>query len=55
MKSVEDIIENIQTAFLDAGGRCFTQKEIKYMTVEDLLKLLTPNNVEIEIKFKPKH
>jgi hypothetical protein len=55
MKDLNEIIEDIQQAQVDAGGRFLRQNEIKKMTVEELLQLLLPNNVEFEIKHKPKH
>lgn len=55
MKDLNEIIEDIQQAQVDAGGRFMRQKEIKRMTVEELLQLLLPNNVEFTIKHKPKH
>jgi hypothetical protein len=55
MKDLNEIIEDIQQAQVDAGGRFMRQKEIKEMKVEELLQLLIPNNVEFTIKHKPKH
>lgn len=46
------IIEDIQQAQVDAGGRFLRQQEIKEMSVEYLLKLLLPNNVEFIIKHR---
>lgn len=51
-KKVEDIIEDIQIAQMEAGGRFLRQFEIRKMTVEELLNLLIPNNVSFIIKFK---
>lgn len=46
------IIEDVQQAQVDAGGRFLRQQEIKEMTVEYLLKLLLPNDVEFIIKHR---
>lgn len=46
------IIEDIQQAQVDAGGRFLRQQEIKEMSVEYLLKLLLPNDVEFIIKHR---
>lgn len=51
-KKVDDIIEDIQAAQVEAGGRFLRQFEIRKMTVEELLNLLIPNNVSFIIKFK---
>lgn len=50
MKTVENIIEDIQQAIVDAGGRFMRQKEIGEMKTNDLLNLLLPNHVEFEVK-----
>jgi hypothetical protein len=55
MEKLNKIIEDIQEAQIDAGGRFLRQKEIKGMKVEELLQLLLPNNVEFIIKHKSKH
>lgn len=55
LKNLNEIIEDIQQAQVDAGGRFMRQEEIKEMTVEELLQLLLPNNIEFDIKHKPKH
>jgi len=47
-----EIIEDIQKALVDAGGRFFRFSEINKMTVEELLKQLLPNSIEVNIKFK---
>jgi hypothetical protein len=47
-----EIIEDIQKALVDAGGRFFRSSEINKMTVEELLKQLLPNSIEVNIKFK---
>ena len=49
---INKIIEDIQQAQVDAGGRFLRQQEIKEMTVEYLLKLLIPNDVEFLIKHR---
>lgn len=54
MKSLNETIEDIQQAQVDAGGRFLRQNEIREMRVEELLTLLLPNNVEFEVKYKPK-
>lgn len=51
-KTVDDIIEDIQIAQMEAGGRFLRQSEIRKMTVEELLNLLIPNNIYFTIKFK---
>ena len=51
-KTVEDIIEDIQAAQIEAGGRFLRQFEIRKMTVDELLNLLIPNNISFTIKFK---
>lgn len=55
MKTVDEVIEDIQQAQVDAGGRFMRQKEIKEMKIVELLQLLLPNNVEFEIKYKSKY
>lgn len=52
MKKINEIIEDIQEAQINAGGRFLRQDEIKKMTIEELLELLLPNNVEFNIKYK---
>lgn len=54
MKTIDEIIEDIQQAQVDVGGRFMRQKEIKEMKVEELLKLLLPNNVEFIIWYNPR-
>lgn len=51
---VNDVLEDIQKAQVDAGGRFFRRKEIEDMKVVDLLCLLIPNEVEFKIKHKRK-
>ena len=51
-KTVYDIIEDIQIAQIEAGGRFLRPFEIRNMTVEELLNLLIPNNISFTIKFK---
>jgi hypothetical protein len=55
MKNLNEIIEDIQKAQVDAGGVFLRQNEIKKMTVEEVLQLLLPNNVKFKIKYKSKH
>jgi hypothetical protein len=50
MKNINEIIEDIQQAQIDAGGRFLRQAELREMKVESLLKLLVPNNVEFVVK-----
>ena len=52
MKTVEDILEDIQQAHVECGGCFVRQKEIADMTVGELLKILTLNNVEFTVKYK---
>lgn len=51
-KTVYEVIEDIQIAHIQAGGKFLKQSEIRKMTVEELLNLLIPNNVSFTIKFK---
>lgn len=51
-KTVYEVIEDIQIAQIEAGGRFLRQSEIRGMTVEELLNLLIPNNIYFTIKFK---
>ena len=51
-KTVDDIIEDIQIAQIEASGRFLRQFDIRKMTVEELLNLLIPNNISFTIKFK---
>tara|TARA_R110000772_G_scaffold209931_5_gene320481 strand:+ start:591 stop:881 length:291 start_codon:yes stop_codon:yes gene_type:complete len=50
MEEINKIIEDIQQAQIDAGGRFLRQAELREMRVESLLKLLVPNNVEFVVK-----
>lgn len=52
MKKTNEIIEDIQEAVVEAGGRFMRQHEIRRMTVEELLNMLTPNDVEFTVKHK---
>ena len=52
MKTVDEILEDIQKAQVDAGGRFMKRSELRNMTVGQLLELLVPNNVEFNIKHK---
>jgi len=54
IKDLNEVIEDIQQAQVDAGGRFLRQREIKKMTVDELLQLLLPNRVEFEVNYKPK-
>jgi hypothetical protein len=47
---VSDIIDQIQKAQLDAGGCFLSHRDIRNMSIGDLLFLLVPNNVTFEIK-----
>ncbi len=51
-KTVDEVIEDIQLAQVEAGGIFLRQCEIREMTVEELLNLLIPNKVDFTIKFK---
>lgn len=51
-RTVEEVIEEIQEAQINCGGRFLKQKEIKKMTVEQLLKLLLPNKVQFKVTYK---
>ena len=51
-KTVDEVIEDIQLAQVEAGGIFLRQIEIRKMTVEELLNLLIPNNVCFIIKRK---
>jgi hypothetical protein len=53
-KSLDDIIEDIQEAQVEAGGRFLKRSVIKEMKVLDLINLLLPNNVEFNIKYNAK-
>ncbi|MCK9430392.1 MAG: hypothetical protein M0R17_10360 [Candidatus Omnitrophica bacterium] len=53
MKTVENIIEDIQQTIVDAGGKFMRQKEIGEMKTKDLLNLLLRNHVEFEVKHTP--
>jgi len=53
--TIDEVIEDIQQAQIDAGGVFIRQRIIKQMTVEKLLSLLLPNNVEFIIRHKPTH
>ena len=49
--TLEDIIEDIQKAHIEAGGKFIKQREVRSMTVEELLTRLLPNNVHFNIKY----
>ena len=49
MKTVENIIEDIQQTIVDTGGKFMRQKEIGEMKTKDLLNLLLPNHIEFEV------
>lgn len=51
-QNVRDVIEDIQKAQVDAGGRFIKQNEISNMTVKELLNLLVPNNVKFNIYYQ---
>lgn len=50
MKDINEVIEDIQEAQINAGGNFIRASEIKKMTIIELLELLIPNNVLFEIK-----
>lgn len=50
MKQYDKIIEGIQKAQVDAGGRFLKRSEIEKINVGELIKLLIPNNVSFEVK-----
>jgi len=52
-RDIDEVIEDIQMAFVECGGRFVRRSEIKEMTVEELLKTLLPNDVEFNIKHRP--
>jgi hypothetical protein len=52
MKTVEEVIEDIQEAQIAAGGRFLRQKQIKELSVKDLLELLLPNNVVFYVHYQ---
>lgn len=45
------IIEDVQEAQIQAGGRFLRQQEIQDMKFGDLIRLLVPNKVEFNIKY----
>ncbi len=47
-----EILEDIQEAIVNAGGRFFRREELKHMDVCKLLSILVPNSVEIKIEYK---
>lgn len=54
MKTVGEVIEDIQQAHVDAGGCFIRQKEIREMKVGDLLDSLIPNNILFEVVYVDK-
>lgn len=50
--AVESVLEDIQKAQVDCGGAFFRRQEIAKMSVEELLRLLIPNSVEFNVKYK---
>lgn len=53
-KQINNILEDIQEAQVDAGGAFIRRDRIADMKVGELLELLVPNNVEFQIKYIPK-
>jgi hypothetical protein len=49
---VEGIIEAVQEAIINSGGKFFKQKEIREMKVEDFLYLIIPNEISVTITWK---
>lgn len=43
------VIEDVQKAQVDAGGRFIRQEEIANMTFGELLKQLIPNNISFQV------
>jgi len=46
---VYEAIEKIQQAIVEAGGTFLPQRDIRKMSVEELLQLTTPNNIKFMV------
>ena len=53
-KTVEEVLEDIQEAMVNCGGRFVRRDEFAEMEVQDLLGMLLPNKVEFTVKHNPK-
>ena len=53
MKDIPEVLEDIQEASIEVGGRFIRQSSIRKMTVGELLELLIPNNVQFIIRHQP--
>lgn len=51
-EQLNDNLEYIQKAIVDAGGRFFTRAELSEMTVRALVKLMIPNNIKMKVKYQ---
>ena len=48
-EKIGDIIEDIQECVINAGGKFFRRKELKGMTLENLLRQFLPNQISFKI------
>jgi hypothetical protein len=53
-EEIDNVLEDIQQAQSEAGGRFMRREELGRMTVMQLLELLTPNNVRFTVEYAPK-
>jgi hypothetical protein len=51
-RTVDDILEDIQIAQIEVGGRYMRRSEIASMSVQQLLEMLVPNGVRFDITAK---
>ena len=46
------IVENLQVAIMDSGGRHFKWSELAELSLPNLLDILVKNNIEITTSYK---
>lgn len=51
MKTQHEVIEDIQEAFIKAGGRFFRHQEILDMLICTFLEITLPNQIDVSVKY----
>ena len=49
----ETLLEDLQEAIVQAGGRFFRKQELLSMSLQQVLEKTIPNQISINIKHKP--
>ena len=48
---VDDVLEDVQEAICQAGGRFFREKELLALPLEELLSIFVPNGITVRVKY----